>query len=268
MKRFFKILTLFCCGYLFAQEKTRETAYFEFNKYSLQKNQIQPLLDFVKKIDTATIESIQIYGYCDDRGTNDYNYKLSENRVRTVQNILVENGFNKNKFIIIEGRGRVLLARDTIRNLNEVRTKNRRVDILLVKKNSFGNGIYNSFNYKYTVGDHIYLDKILFALGSSKLTEASKRELDQIVILLQKNKGINFEIQGHVCCTPRYYLDGIDRETNERKLSHNRAKSVFRYLISKGISSLRMTYKGCGNKFPLGKGETFDRRVEFVITKI
>jgi hypothetical protein len=29
-----------------------------------------------------------------------------------------------------------------------------------------------------------------------------------------------------------------------------------------------MTYKGCGNQFPLEKGDKFDRRVEFLITKI
>jgi hypothetical protein len=29
-----------------------------------------------------------------------------------------------------------------------------------------------------------------------------------------------------------------------------------------------MSYKGLGNKFSLGKGEEYDRRVEFVITKI
>jgi hypothetical protein len=28
-----------------------------------------------------------------------------------------------------------------------------------------------------------------------------------------------------------------------------------------------MTYKGVGNRFPLGKGEEYDRRVEFLITK-
>jgi outer membrane protein OmpA-like peptidoglycan-associated protein len=42
--------------------------------------------DFVLQSDTTQIESIQIYGYCDDRGDNDYNYKLSEKRVNTVQN--------------------------------------------------------------------------------------------------------------------------------------------------------------------------------------
>ena len=92
--------------------------------------------------------------------------------------------------------------------------------------------------------------------------------MDKIAEQLQKNKNIEFEIRGHVCCTPSYYNDAIDRSTNERKLSLNRAKTVFWYLISKNINSLRMTYKGCGNKFPLGKGEEIDRRVEFLITKI
>ncbi|MFC3336773.1 OmpA family protein [Flavobacterium palustre] len=43
------------------------------------------LVDFVSKIDTATVETIQIYGYCDDRGNNDYNLKLSQNRVNSVK---------------------------------------------------------------------------------------------------------------------------------------------------------------------------------------
>jgi hypothetical protein len=36
------------------------------------------ILDFM--IDTSSIESIQIYGYCDDRGTADYklNYRNKE----------------------------------------------------------------------------------------------------------------------------------------------------------------------------------------------
>lgn len=268
MKTYFGILALLCCGYLSAQEKKIETAYFEFNKYSLQKDQIQTILNFVKQIDSTTIESVQIYGYCDDRGTNDYNYKLSENRVKTVQNVLVKNGFNKNKIILIEGKGRVLLSPDTIQNLSIIRSKNRRVDVLIIQKNRFGNGIYNSIHENHAVGDRIYLDKILFTLGSSKLTAESKKELDKIIVVLKKNTRIRFEIQGHVCCTPRYYNEGIDRATNERKLSYNRAKTVFRYFISRGISSLRMTYKGYGNKFPLGKGDALDRRVEFVITKI
>jgi outer membrane protein OmpA-like peptidoglycan-associated protein len=268
MKKSLAILLLFFSSYLSAQGKPVETVYFEFDKFTLDNEQIQMIVDFIKNTDTSKVESIQIYGYCDDRGANDYNYELSKNRVITVENILTRNGFNKNKIVIIEGKGRVVLKKDTVANLSETRSKNRRVDLFLVKKNSFGNGIYNSFQEKHKVGDRIYLENILFPLGSSSLTEQSKKELDKLVLLLQQQKTLEFEIKGHVCCTPSYYPDAIDKETRERKLSLNRARNVYKYLINKGINSLRMHYMGCGNKFPLGQGEALDRRVEFLILKI
>lgn len=268
MLKYLKIIALLSFSYLTAQAGKVETVYFEFDKSNLYSEQEQMILDFIIKVDTSRIESIQIYGYCDDRGTADYNYKLSEQRVNTVRNLLISYGFNKNKIVIIEGKGRVILTDDLLENLGEIRSKNRRVDLLLVQKNSFGKGIYNSFQDKHVVGDRIYLEKIYFPLGSSKLNYQSKQELDKIAKILDSNKGIEFEIIGHVCCTPSYYEDAIDRETNERKLSINRAKSVFLYLMNQNINSLRMSYKGVGNKFPLGKGEEFDRRVEFLITKI
>lgn len=262
------IAVFFAFGALYAQEKKIGTVYFEFDKYNIDAVQNQMVVDFIRQIDTTIVESIQIYGYCDDRGNNDYNLKLSENRVNAVRSILVANGFNKNKIVIIEGKGRVLLDQYSGGSLDDIRSKNRRVDLLIVKKNSFGKGIYTSFQDKHEVGDRIYLENIFFELGSSTLTLSSQKELDKIVAILQKNREIEFEIRGHVCCTPDYYKDAIDRVTKERKLSLNRAKNVFRYLISKNISSLRMVYKGLGNQFPLGKGDEFDRRVEFLITKI
>ena len=84
---------------------------------TLDNDQIQTIVDFIKNLDTTKVESIQIYGYCDDRGDNDYNFKLSKNRVITVQNILTENGFNKNKIVIIEGKGRVIVQKDMVENL-------------------------------------------------------------------------------------------------------------------------------------------------------
>ncbi len=268
MSKLFQIIALLTIGLLTAQEKKIETVYFNFDKYDLEKSQEEIVYQFLKTIDTTRIESVQIYGYCDDRGNNDYNYKLSEKRVETVRTILTNNGFNKNKIVIIEGRGRVLIEKDTIEDIEKTRAENRRVDLLIVPKNSFGNGIYNSLQDSHQVGDRIYFENIHFDLGSSKLTHSSIKELDIIVSKLSKNKTLEFEIRGHVCCTPEYFDDAIDISTYERKLSVNRAKTVFFYLLSKNINSLRMSYKGCGNKFPLGKGDEMDRRVEFLITKI
>jgi outer membrane protein OmpA-like peptidoglycan-associated protein len=268
MKNLPSLLFLLFFSILTAQIKTAETVYFEFDKYNLYDDQVQIIVDFIKRIDTTKVESIQIYGYCDDRGDNEYNYKLSDNRVKTVRDILTSNGFNKNKIVIIEGKGRVILKNDSFENLTETRSKNRRVDLFLVKKNSFGKGIYNSFQDNHKVGDRVYLENILFPLGSSKLTVKSKIELDIISRILQKQKNLQFEIKGHVCCTPSYYDDAIDMDTNERKLSLNRAKTVYKYLMFRGVNSLRMKYTGCGNKFPTGLGEAPDRRVEFLIVKI
>ena len=268
MLRYLQIITLVVFNFLTAQEKKIETVYFNFDKYDLEQSQQQIIASFIKTIDTSKVESVQIYGYCDDRGNHDYNYKLSENRVKTVRNILISHGLKKNKILIIEGRGRVLIAKDTIEDLDKTRAENRRVDLLLVPKNSYGNGIYNSLQDKHVVGDRIYFENILFDLGSSRLTPSSIKELDIIVEKLNTNKTLEFEIIGHVCCTPDDFDDAIDNTTNERKLSTNRAKAVFWYLLSKNINSLRMNYKGSGNKFPLGKGDEMDRRVEFLITKI
>jgi len=268
MIKSFAIFLLLFSSYLSAQRKPVETVYFEFDKFTLHEDQIQIILDFMKNADTTKIESIQIYGYCDDRGANDYNYALSKNRVTTVQDILTANGFNKNKIVIIEGKGRVILQKEMVENLSETRSKNRRVDLFIVKKNSFANGLYNSFQDNHKVGDRIYLENILFPLGSSALTEQSKKELDRIAVLFQQQKTLEFQIRGHVCCTPSYYSDAIDKETRERKLSLNRAKNVYKYLMNKGVNSLRMHYVGSGNKFPLNQGETLDRRVEFIILKI
>lgn len=267
LKSYLIIITLFTFGALFAQEKKMGTIYFEFDKYIIDANQVQVIEGFVREIDTTQLESIQIYGYCDDRGNTDYNLKLSENRVNAVKSILIANGFNKNKIVIIEGKGRVLLNADSGESLADIRSKNRRVDLLIIKKNSFGKGIYNSFQDHHQVGDRIFLENIFFELGSSNLTLDSQKELDKIAVILQKNKNLAFEICGHVCCTPDLYADAIDSTTNERRLSYNRAKIVFWYLISKNVNSLRMTYKGLGNQFPLGKGDDYDRRVEFLITK-
>ncbi|KRD11425.1 hypothetical protein ASE21_06885 [Flavobacterium sp. Root901] len=263
-----RVLFLFIIYNISAQQKPIETVYFDFDKYDLTEPQSRVVNNFIKSIDTAKVESIQIYGYCDDRGTDDYNFKLSHDRVNTIQNLLISSGLRQSKIVILEGKGRVVVRPDTVENLYETRLRNRRVDLIVVKRNSFLIEGYTSFKDKLKVGDKIYLQNILFEMGSARLTYNSKKELDKIAQILQKQKNIQFEIRGHVCCTPNIYQDAIDKDTKERKLSWNRAKNVFYYLNTRKISKSRMRYQGCGNKFPLKRGDSFDRRVEFLITKI
>jgi len=269
--RFLRYLPLLFIGFLQAQEEVVHSVYFDFDKFTLNEKQAKDVVNFIKNADSTRIESIQIFGYTDDIGKEAYNFKLSTKRAAVIQEKFVESSI-KNKIIItIEGKGRVLIDDDIVENLPEKRSKNRRVDVVLNLKELPKieiPGYFNSIQKHHIVGDHIYLDNILFERGSSKLTFKSKTELDKIARLLLKYKNLEYEIQGHVCCTPPYQKEAIDKDTKKRQLSLNRAQSVYKYLIFKKVPKNRMTFKGYGNTVPLGKGTEYDRRVELVITKI
>ena len=256
----------------FAQEEEIYSIFFEFDKFNLKEEQTEGVLSFVQKIDTARIESIQIYGYCDDRGKDEYNFVLSTNRATTVKNKLIERGIKSKIIITLEGKGRIMLDEDLQSDIPEARSKNRRVDVVVNYKSiTIENlkipGVYSSIRKDAVKGDRIYLEKVLFERGSSQLTVLAKKELDKIALQLLKFKNIQFEIQGHVCCTPTYHKEAVDRETKKRELSVNRAKRVYNYLFKKGISNARMTYRGYGNTQSLKQGGALDRRVELLILK-
>jgi outer membrane protein OmpA-like peptidoglycan-associated protein len=269
--KFLKYLPLLFFGFLQAQEEIVHSIYFEFDKFALNEKQVNEVVDFIKNTDSTRIESIQIYGYTDDVGKDAYNFKLSTKRATAIQDRFIENGI-KNKIIVtIEGKGRILIDDDIVENLPEKRSKNRRVDVVLNMKplpKIEIPGFYTTVQKNHIVGDHIYLENVLFQRGSSKLEFKSKTDLDKIARLLLKYKNLKFEIQGHVCCTPPYQKEAIDMDTKKRQLSTNRAQSVYKYLIFKKVSKDRMTFKGYGNTVPLGKGTQYDRRVELVITGI
>ncbi|MFN9109115.1 MAG: OmpA family protein [Bacteroidota bacterium] len=271
MNKLFVLFVALFSILLHAQEEVVQSVYFDSGKFSLDEKQANAVIDFIKNTDSTRIESIQIFGYTDDVGKEAYNFKLSTNRATTIKNKLIESGI-KNKIIVtIEGKGRILIDDDIVENLPEKRSKNRRVDLVLNLKalpKIEIPGFYSTIQKNHIVGDHIYLENLLFERGSSKLTYQAKTQLDKIAKLLLKYRKLEFEIQGHVCCTPPYQKEAIDKETRKRNLSSNRAESVYKYLIFKKIAKTRMTFKGYGNSVPLGKGPEYDRRVELVITKI
>ncbi len=272
MKWLVFVVAFFSFGLSFAQEEEIYSIFFEFDKFNLKEEQAEGVIAFVQKIDTSRIESIQIYGYCDDRGKDEYNFVLSTNRATTVKNKLIERGIKSKIIITLEGKGRIMLDEDLQTDIPEARSKNRRVDVVVNYKSiTIENlkipGVYSTIKKDVVPGDRIYLEKVLFERGSSQLTFQAKKELDKVALLLLKFKNIQFEVQGHVCCTPTYHREAIDRETKKRELSVNRAKRVFNYLFKKGISNSRMTYRGYGNTQSLKQGSALDRRVELLILK-
>ena len=70
---------------LFAQEEIVQSIYFQTNKSDVELKYANELTDFLRKVDSTRVESIEIFGYCDDVGKDDYNRKLSTERANKVK---------------------------------------------------------------------------------------------------------------------------------------------------------------------------------------
>ena len=103
---------------------------------------------------------------------------------------------------------------------------------------------------------------ILFATGKATLSDASRNSLMKLAKSLEENPQTNIQIIGHTDNT------GSDRVNDP--LSVNRAKSVFDYLASQGVSNKSMEYACKGSKDPVADNTTVagrqaNRRVEVYI---
>ncbi len=122
--------------------------------------------------------------------------------------------------------------------------------------------IQQPIKVKPTPPQPIILKNIFFATGSAKLEDRSSNELMKLYQLLQETPKMNIEIRGHT--------DNVGSDADNMKLSHARSKAVYDYLIGKGISSIRLKYKGYGETQPIDTNDTSDgrqnnRRTEFII---
>lgn len=109
----------------------------------------------------------------------------------------------------------------------------------------------------------IVLNNVLFEFGKSVLLEESKYELNKLVRIMKEYKDIHIVISGHT--------DEIGEPMRNLKLSEDRAKAVYDYLVSQGISQKRLYHTGFGSSKPLSTNKTAEgrkknRRVEFYIT--
>jgi cytochrome c oxidase subunit 2 len=108
----------------------------------------------------------------------------------------------------------------------------------------------------------IRLNYVTFETGSAKLTALSRYELDNIVSTLNKYPNMTIEVAGHT--------DNVGDDAQNLSLSDSRSKSVFEYLVGKGIDAGRMRAKGYGENRPIESNDTEDgraknRRTEFQI---
>jgi outer membrane protein OmpA-like peptidoglycan-associated protein len=117
----------------------------------------------------------------------------------------------------------------------------------------------------YEDGEFQILDAVQFEHGSAKISKESEPLLDQVALTLKANPQLEkVRVEGHTD-------DTGPRDVNVR-LSRQRAESVRRYLVKKGVTSRRLTSEGYGPDRPLEEGTSDgarakNRRVQFVVVE-
>jgi outer membrane protein OmpA-like peptidoglycan-associated protein len=111
-------------------------------------------------------------------------------------------------------------------------------------------------------GSVAVLKNIFFDFDKYELKEKSVTELQKVIRFLNQNSNIKIEISGHT--------DNMGNASYNQQLSEKRAQSVYKYLVSNGIASTRLSAKGLGQTQPIDTNETEEgrqnnRRIEFKI---
>lgn len=88
------------------------------------------------------------------------------------------------------------------------------------------------------LGKALSLRHIYFDLNKSTIRAISKVELLKIVLILKQNPTLNILIGS--------YTDSRQTEEYNLRLSHQRAKATFKFLVDSGIAPNRLQYKGYG----------------------
>jgi outer membrane protein OmpA-like peptidoglycan-associated protein len=106
------------------------------------------------------------------------------------------------------------------------------------------------------------LGDVLFETGSATLSSGAGRNMDRLVQFLTDHPERMVQIDG--------FTDSIGADSYNQELSQHRADAVRYQLVSRGISSARISTQGYGKAYPVASnsessGRQLNRRVEVVI---
>ncbi|MES2807654.1 MAG: OmpA family protein [Bacteroidota bacterium] len=112
------------------------------------------------------------------------------------------------------------------------------------------------------VGNKVILKNVFFDTNKYNLQPDSHAELQKLLEFLVKNPSVFIEISGHT--------DDVGNDELNKKLSENRAKSVYNFLLTGKIPPTRMMFVGYGKTQPIVPNNTDEdrarnRRTEFKI---
>lgn len=115
-----------------------------------------------------------------------------------------------------------------------------------------------------TVDEMVLSADDLFQANSAKFKETAATQLNDLVRFLKGRPNTRWRIEGH--------MDSQGTASYIKKMSYDRAKAVFDYLVSKGLDPQRFEIYGLADNFPIAnnlteEGRKLNRRIRIVLQK-
>ena len=248
-------LNLLIVKYFFSQNQNDTLRlYYLINQYK-SSAQFYKLDSMLNQLGDKKL-LLNINGYADFLSSNSYNKLLSSRRALSVKKYIQSKKLNITS-IEIKALGEINSKSQT--NLIVGQPDQRRVDVIIVndiksnndqtkKQNNISNKKINS-TIILKKGERTTLEGLSFEPGRHYLLPQSRPVLESLLETLLKSEDLKIEIQGHICCKGDSE-DGFDLDSNNNKLSENRAKVVYDFLIKNGIEANRLNFVGFGHTQP------------------
>jgi outer membrane protein OmpA-like peptidoglycan-associated protein len=249
---FFIVVYLLSTLFSFSQriKKDKLSLYYKTDVYNLSGKQKEEITNFIEYYKDTKIYKIVIIGSADFMGTNNYNLNLSKKRALKVSSFIKDNYSLKVKIKAL-GEQRNPYSYKPNQGISQHRKTTIICEYILPKsksiKQSYKNTKKNNYLNKIAIikkNNTFRLRNINFNYGKSTLTKSSSTELNNLLQILRKNPNLIISLDGHVCCGTSKLTEYDITKYTRINLSTKRAKKVHDYLLSKGIDSTRLSYKG------------------------
>ena len=287
------------------------TIYFDFDKWNIRPEaakELDKVIGVMKEHPSMVIEG---GSHTDSRAREAYNQKLSEKRAKSTVDYIVARGIDRSR-ITAKGYGELQLINNCssfVKCTREEHQLNRRTEFVIVNDNDkFASNAATLENVKIdkkanltfvevgsnlneankseakkatsnesnteesisTQSELINIPPIYFDFDKWGISDTELKQLDNVVQIMKDNPTIVVEASSHT--------DSKNLESYNQLLSEKRARSVVKYITSKGINPDRIIGKGYGEMKLTNHCKSFvkctpeeqqaNRRTEFKIIKM
>jgi outer membrane protein OmpA-like peptidoglycan-associated protein len=263
-KQILPILLFF--SFLMGYSQEQFSVFFDSNKWQLTKTENTSLENWILQNGTSKI--VAISGFCDEDGATGFNDTLASKRVDFVFKIIkdkvkIREDFKTRSFGELHQQSAIksenrkvtlffLKEKDISREAEILGIKRKEVLVSYPEKIVVENPNGTKSEYVMDVnfmkqlnnakkGEKLKIENLNFVLNTYAVVNESRAKLYELLVVMEQNKRLKINIQGHLCCM----------KADKQDLSTQRAKAVYKFLEFNKIDKSRMSYQGFGSTIPL-----------------